>query len=600
MNRDETQLSDALIELAKLRERDERLRRISEAIACALEALNAEDDPQDGPGLLLEQLALALGSPHLCLCPLSWPSPGEEPIFRGEPSPLERLVRAPRATSYLARRPFRAIAEPGALAAALGSDSGLEGLPSLLSGTLRTANSPPWLLLCAGGRRQLEQEGQELFRRFLPIFSHALRRLLDSRAVKELRRNEQEMVIAKERAETASRAKSEFVSRMSHELRTPLNAIIGFTQLLREEQLSAAQNEYARLIGSAGDHLLGLVNTVLDLASIEAGQLRLEERSFDLRESLESVASIAAEQARAKGLHFSMTLDPSLPPYLQGDPTRLRQVLINLLANAIKFTRKGEVSLGVAIQEERLEFSVSDTGIGIAPESQRRLFQPFSQADESIAQRFGGTGLGLLISRQCVTAMGGDIEVESALGVGTRFRAWIPVRLPHDAGGKPAALASGPGASAPPAERVPLSGLRVLVVDDNAVNRRLAGLMLGRLGLSPRCVDSGPAALAVLENESFSLVLMDIEMPDMDGLTTTAFIREAERRRGARPTPVVAMTACVLDEDRKRFLSSGLDGFTPKPIVLGDLRAEIERVLSASAPRTPPRASLPAPPALSP
>lgn len=416
-----------------------------------------------------------------------------------------------------------------------------------------------------------------------------LRRL--NQANRQLEVTLDEMRDAKEVAERASRAKSEFVSRMSHELRTPLNAIIGFAELLEAEPLLPSQKNYVNLINSSGRHLTELINAVLDHAKIEAGGLTLEKIPFDFPAAVAAVESIVREKATAKGLTFIASIDPNLPSHVVGDPTRLRQVLINLLVNAIKFTEQGSVELRIAAYEDRIVFSVRDTGIGMDEAALARLFKPFSQADDSVTRRYGGTGLGLLISKELIEAMGGAIEVESAPEVGSVFWFWLPLR---------AATAS--GAITQPALSRPLDvgklvEGRVLLVDDNRVNQQLAGAMLGRLGLAYEVADNGAEALRRLASADFSLVLMDMEMPEMDGLTATRAYRAREAAEGKAHLPIIAMTANALQEDRERCFAAGMDGYVAKPISLVALQQEIARVCGDSTPAEPVGASPALPPA---
>lgn len=380
-----------------------------------------------------------------------------------------------------------------------------------------------------------------------------------------------EMEAAKEAAERASQAKSVFVSRMSHELRTPLNAIIGFAELLHDEPLGPSPRNYVELINSSGKHLLELINAVLDHAKIEAGGMTLEKIPFDLPETLASVRSIINDRASAKELDFAMEVAADLPQRIIGDPTRLRQILINLLNNAVKFTERGEVRLRAYQEDGRIVFCIRDTGIGMDAETLSRLFRPFSQADDSVTRRFGGTGLGLTISRDLAEAMGGHIEVTSQPGSGSAFTVRLPLHAATgDASRQPAESAT--------AGDIRLSG-RILLVDDNKINLQLGGAMLKRLGLEFETAENGEDALRMLAGGDYSLVLMDMEMPVMDGVTATRFLRDEEARKGTPRLPVIAMTANALKEDRERCLDSGMDGFVAKPISQAALRGELLRLL---------------------
>lgn len=386
------------------------------------------------------------------------------------------------------------------------------------------------------------------------------------------------MRAAKDEAERASRAKTEFVSRMSHELRTPLNAIIGFGELLESEPLGESQRKYVELINGSGKHLMELINAVLDHAKIEAGELTLEAVVYDLEGLVGSVGSMIGARANAKGLEFEVHVAEGLPRRVVGDPTRLKQILLNLLGNAVKFTERGKIELRTGREAGRLVFGVRDTGVGMDAATLKKLFQPFSQADESVSRKYGGTGLGLLIARELIEAMGGSIEVESAPGNGSAFRFWLPLR---EAG---AAAAADEGATdsivaQDLAERV---GGRILLVDDNGVNRQLAGAMLERLGLRCESATNGEEALRRLAEGEYALVLMDVEMPVMDGITATRRLRAAETAQGRR-LPVIALTANALNEDREKCLAAGMDGYLAKPIGLANLRNELLRVLGGEA-----------------
>lgn len=402
------------------------------------------------------------------------------------------------------------------------------------------------------------------------------------------------MESARDAAEHASQAKSEFVSRMSHELRTPLNAILGFAELLEAEQLSASQQNYVGLINSSGKHLMDLINAVLDHAKIESGSLALEHIAYGFADTIEYVNTIVGPRASAKGLSYVTSVSPALPRRVMGDPTRLRQVLINLLINAIKFTEHGSVEMRVAAEDGKLHFSVRDSGIGMDEEALDRLFKPFSQADDSVTRKFGGTGLGLVISRELIEAMGGTIQVESAPGAGTCFWFWLPFKeapeLPaappppaSDTGNRATTDSTGAGnLAADTAPDLPaLLGGKLLLVDDNVVNQKLASAMLTRLRLTFDVVSNGQEAVDMSAEHPYALVLMDMEMPVLDGISATRAIRAREQANAAsRHLPIIAMTANALQADRDRCMDAGMDGYIAKPVNLRALQSELQRVAS--------------------
>jgi len=577
MASEDAHLRDALVELANLRARDERMRRASDALAGALETMVEERDGHRLPQLVVDCLSRALDTPSVAIRACTGTDPAEVCSVLAEPGFLDLLAQPPL-LAYLARKPQRAVVDIPALITALGVRL-KPGLPEvLLCGLVGNPDDQAWLVLCIGGRRLADAEAQTLFQRFLPVFAHALQRSVETRRADERALREREMLLAKERAEAASRAKSEFLSRMSHELRTPLTAIIGFAQLLEGETLSHSQHNYVQLIANAGDHLLDLVNTVLDQAKIEAGKLVLEDVPFDLLALVEAASTMIHQQAAAKGLAFEAIIPPELPRRILGDPTRLRQIFINLLANAVKFTERGSVTLRVGAADGMLQFSVHDTGVGMDEAARGRIFHAFAQADESVARKFGGTGLGLLIARDLLHAMDGQIEVESTPGVGTCFRGRLPLRLPSIDVAPPPVKVSNP--ARPARNPAGLTGRRVLVVDDNEVNRMLATALLERMGVVVDSADDGRAALDRIAAGRYDLVLMDMEMPGMDGLTATEALRADEAATGKPRLPVIALTANAMVEDRARCVAAGMDGYVAKPIGVAHLRAELERLLA--------------------
>ncbi len=395
--------------------------------------------------------------------------------------------------------------------------------------------------------------------------------------------------------ERANRAKSEFLATMSHEIRTPLNGVIGLTDLLRRTSLTPEQQQYVHAIQASGDALLGLINDILDLSKIEAGQMRLERQPLDLRQLVAEVAAVFMAQARAKGLHLSARVDPAVPPLLVGDPVRLRQVLLNLVGNAVKFTGQGdpvapatadgphgEVVVVVVLAEESAEgallrVGVRDTGIGIAPEVQEALFEPFTQADASTTRRYGGTGLGLAIAKRLVDLMGGQIGVESVPGQGSTF--WLTLRLAR------ATAVEEPSAwPAPidPATEGRAFG-RVLVAEDNAINRMVAVGLLESLGCTVETVENGRQAVEAMRQGSYDLVLMDCHMPELDGFAATTAIRQAEAAEGRARTPIVALTADALAGDAEKSRAAGMDDHLTKPVTLERLASVVERRMTPRA-----------------
>jgi PAS domain S-box-containing protein len=390
--------------------------------------------------------------------------------------------------------------------------------------------------------------------------------------ISERRRMEEDLREAKERAEQAAAARATFVANMSHEIRTPMNSILGFTDVLLDGDLSPQQRHQLDTVRSSGRALLRLLNEILDTAKLEKGAVELEQRDYNLLSLIDELSSTLGAAARAKGLRVDVHYDPSLPASLRGDELRVRQVLTNLLDNAIKFTEHGSVTLCARAQGERLHIEVRDTGIGIAPERLAAIFEPFTQADASVTRRFGGTGLGTTICKQLVELMGGTIHAESEPGQGACFHVALPLVLAQ---------------KNTPQQRVRtaavLPPLRVLVADDVPQNLELLQLMMARRGHTVTGVADGAAAVELAAREQFDLILMDYQMPVMDGLAATRAIREQALANGRARVPVVAMTASVLPEHRRASVDAGMDGFATKPIEWQALSHEISRVLGLAS-----------------
>ncbi|WP_265944103.1 PAS domain S-box protein [Dechloromonas sp. A34] len=406
---------------------------------------------------------------------------------------------------------------------------------------------------------------------------------------------------AKEIAEQASQAKSVFLANMSHEIRTPMNAIIGLNHLAERHTHDPEQLARLRKVADAAHHLLAIINQILDISKIEAGKLELEPTDFQLTRILDNTSALILDRLRSRGLAFHTEIDPAVPPVLHGDPLRIGQILLNYLSNAVKFTEHGQITLKVSLDGETpggliVRFAVIDTGIGIPVEQQARIFDAFEQADSTTTRRFGGTGLGLAIASRLAALMGGESGLSSTAGQGSTF--WFTARLGH---GSAADDDSGPPLLPDEAERILASRhqrARILVVEDNAVNQEVALDLLQSVGLEADLAADGAQAVKMFAEHDYDLILMDMQMPVMDGLAATRLIRQSEK---GGSVPILAMTANAFGEDHRRCLAAGMNDHIAKPVDPSNLYATLIKWLSIAGHRAPtapaPAAALPSAPA---
>ncbi len=427
--------------------------------------------------------------------------------------------------------------------------------------------------------REVDKRDKALARSNVELEQKVKKRTAEIRATnRALEETAKRQKMAKEEAERASQAKGDFLATMTHELRTPMNGVLGMLRLVRDTELDGKQAGYIEMAENSGKILLDLINNVLDYSKIEAGMLELEAVSFDLEVVLRETMSLFRERATEKRLELSCIVPESMHTQVIGDPLRLQQVLINLVGNAIKFTDQGRITLETSVSSQAgdmaaIEFKVSDTGVGISPEQQGKIFDEFAQADSSINRRFGGTGLGLAISKRIIEAMGGELALQSERGMGASFSFLVDFKCSEERESRVSADAA--SESTAQGEDLAGAGLKVLLVEDDKINQMVAHALLEGLSCNVTVAENGSKALDTFAKTKFDVVFMDCYMPGVDGLQATRDIRQLERRRTAARTPVIALTANIGAEIRDQCLAAGMDDFLSKPI----MQEQLEKVL---------------------